>query len=268
MRNKVAIAFLTKYPKQGTLDFAKTVAKQTSFDVYVVVDDMEVVKATHNVTVIQLEDEYCIKNHYFNSNISDKATHIAKNPIAFDKFLFHFCKLNQQYDFVWVFEDDVFIPSVQTIVDLHEKCSAYDLATPNNFAKTDNAMDWHWKHVVDKIQPPYHYSMVCGMGLSKRMLQKIRDYAYTNKTLFYIEVMFNTLAMQSGFSVITPLELKSIVWQGDFGLNEWLLLPNNVFHPLKDIDDHEYYRQTIKKAKEIGYQPVNKLPPFINDLLK
>lgn len=270
MKNKTAIVFLTNIPNKGTIDFAERIAKETNFEVFIVVDnnDVHFDRTTEYVNFIQVRDSVCEEFGYVGCNIDGKSTHIQKKVIAYDKCMFALCEIQFTYfDYFWIFEDDVFIPSIDTIINLDKKYHSYDLVTPNNFEKTNNALDWHWKHIVDKIDPPYYYSMVCAMGISKKMLNEIKEYVETNNKLFYIEAMFNTIAMKSKLSVISPLELKSVVWLGDWGINEWLLLPENVFHPLKSIDEHEYYRTTIQKAKDIGYKPVNKLPPFINELL-
>ena len=84
-----------------------------------------------------------------------------------------------------------------------------------------------------------------------------------NNTLYYHEVMLNTVAMQGDLSVIDAFELKSVVWQGNWGIDEFLLLPNNVFHPMKDLDIHPKLREQIKQYKQSNYKPVNKLPDFL-----
>lgn len=271
MKNKTAIVFLTNLPNKGTIDFAENIDKETNFEVFIVVDnnDVHFDRVINGVDYIQMSDAKCKHLGYAGCNIDGKSTHIQKEVIAYDKCIYALCETYlDMFDYVWIFEDDVFIPCIDTIKNLNEKYGSYDLVTPNNFHRNNNALDWHWKHIVDKIQPPYYFSMVCAMGISRAMLNKIKEYVEEYNQLFYIEVMFNTIAMQNNLSAISPLELKSIVWMGDFGINEWLLLPDNIFHPLKQIDDHDYYRKTIQKAKEIGYKPINKLPPFINELLK
>ena len=79
--------------------------------------------------------------------------------------------------------------------------------------------------------------------------------------------MFNTIAMQNNLKVKDAFELKSIVWLGDWGIDEFLLLPNNLFHPKKDLQSFGFYRNQIEEKKNSKYKPKNKLPNFINDLL-
>jgi hypothetical protein len=271
---KTAIVFLTKTPHANTIKFAKEIQEKTPFEVIIIADDYEYnhqKKTTMGMgsdvpITIQIGDALCVSKGYHHSNING-ATHIKKDPIAMDKFLYLLCE-EWNFDFVWVFEDDVFIPSVDTIINLHRNYCQYDLVTPNNFLKQDTLPDWHWKHIFSKIEPPYYYSMVCAMGLSKAMLDCIKKYVAENGELFYIEAMFNTLAMQNGLEVMDAFELKSIVWQGEWGIDEFLLLPNNVFHPRKDIENHPTLRKQIEGYSAMSeYVPTNKLPPFINELL-
>lgn len=268
---KTAVVFLSKAPSKETLDFAEDIFDKAGnlFDVFVVIDDSDYLlpKASKKYEAFTVEDQCCIDYNYIGCNIAAGQTHINKNIIAWDKFLFLFCEV-LTYDFMWVFEDDVFIPSVDTIVRMNKLYGGYDLVTPNNFAKTDNAMDWHWGHIFNLIGPPYYYSMVCAMGLSKKVLNGIYSYKQDHKKLFHIEAMFNTIAMQNGLKVIDPLELKSIVWEGEWGINEFLLLPNNVFHPKKETSEHPMYRKHIKEYSNNGYVPINMLPQFIKDKMK
>jgi len=266
---KTAVVFLSTQPSKETLEFADEVYDKSKFDVFVVVDDSDYklpyVSSKH--VAYAVDDKECKNYGYIGCNIAKGHTHINKDVIAWDKFLFIFCEILTSYDYIWVFEDDVFIPFVNTIAKLHDNYSSYDLVTPNNFAKTDGVMDWHWKSIMSRIKAPYHYSMVCAMGISKRLLNKVKEYKQKHNCLFHIEAMFNTIAMQNGLSVIDPLELKSIVWMGEWSINEFLLLPNNVFHPKKETQEHPEYRKRILEYSKNGYKPVNMLPQFIKNLM-
>ena len=61
----------------------------------------------------------------------------------------------------------------------------------------------------------------------------------------------------------TPMELKSIVWQGKWGVDEFILLPNNVFRPIKDIKNHQNYRDKIKHLQSINWEATDNLPDFV-----
>jgi hypothetical protein len=268
---KVAIVFLSKTPNKGTLDFASIVAHKTTYDVHVISDDLIDTELNEfkrsKVKVIHITDEECLHSGYINSNIGDNVTHIKKNPIAYDKALYEFAFLNPYYDFVWFLEEDVFVLNASVFTTLTEKYSIHDLVVANNFEKTDNVMDWHWKHIFNKIEPPYYHSMVCACGMSRAMLDTIHDYVSEKNTLFYIESMFNTLAMQRNLTVAEAFELKTIVWLGDWGLDEFVLLPENLFHPIKEPNNHHLLRDAVNGMIHRGYKPKNNLPEFIKLLM-
>jgi hypothetical protein len=250
---KTAIAFLTTTPSDELVSFANDCNE--FFDVVIIADN-ELSKNGYIVT-----DDECIKNNFINSNVAD-ASHIRKNPMAWDKVLYTFCRLKKEYDFVWIFEDDVFIPSVDSIL-LINKYRAFDLVVPNNFLKIGSTPDWHWRTIFKKIKSPYFYSMVCACGMSRNMLNVIDDYVLHNNELFYIESMFNTLAMQNNLDVYTPSEFVTIVWQGEWTENELLQLPNNFFHPMKE--SHNNLREKLLSLRTQGYKPNKSLPKFVQD---
>lgn len=270
MTKNIGVIFLCKSINRQTAEFANKVAKESSYIPFIVVDEWDSDKHFSQgdlFTVVTVSDEHCKKYGYVGCNITGKETHIKKEIIAWDKMLAFFCQGENEIDFAWIFEDDVFIPSVDTIKRLTEKYSNNDLVVPNNFHKSYQANDWHWSHIVDKIGPPYFHSMVAACGMSQRMFDEVKKFVDTKHTLFHIEAMFNTLAMQNKeLSVADPFELKSVVWQGFWGIDEFLLLPDNVFHPVKQQGDenlHEELREDIKDARRSNYQPINNLPDFL-----
>ena len=255
-----AVAFLCKTPHENLVSFAKSVSEVLPFDVFLVIDDNEKTYKFDGIKCFQVKDNECAP--YINASSYKGITSLEKNPNAWDKMFYHFLK-KVEYEFVWVFEEDVFIPSELTLLKLHERYSGFDLVTPNNFKKTDTIKDWHWSYLLDRYQPPFYFSMVSAFGMSRKLMNLLSAFVEKNNTLYYHEVMLNTVAMQGDLSVIDAFELKSVVWQGNWGIDEFLLLPNNVFHPMKDLDIHPKLREQIKQYKQSNYKPVNKLPDFL-----
>jgi hypothetical protein len=258
-----AVVFLCTNLQNEVVKFANQIYKQTDFEVFLIVDSNDKVELKDNLfTIIQYEDSICKDAGYLGCNNKDK-THIQKEVIAWDKFFYAFCNELSDYNFVWVFEEDVFIPSIECIVNINRKYGHYDLVTANNFKKTDNVPDWHWIEIFKKLEPPYYFSMVSACGLSKNLFQEIKKYVEKNKYLVHHEVLLNTLANQSNLKVITAKELKSIVWLGEWGIDEFIRLPDNFFHPRKDIENYSYIRETIAEHILAGYKPKKKLPDFL-----
>ena len=270
---KQAVCFLCKDLNKETYSFGTSIAEKLGVPVYFVVDSSEAnnyeLKNVDNVFIVRIADAVCVGSGFQNCMITGGKvnTVLQKNPISYDKMLYYFCKIELTIDFLFVFEDDVFIPFDSTVKNLLAKYGDFDLVTPNNIKKEDDVMDWHWNSVVDKVDPPYYYSMVSAFGLSRKMLNVINRQVETKGTLFFTEVMFNTLAMQNGLKVTDAFELKSVVWMGNWGINEFLLLPDNVFHPKKDLENFQAYRQEILDKRKTKYKPKNNLPPFIKGLM-
>ena len=89
-----------------------------------------------------------------------------------------------------------------------------------------------------KISLPYYRSMVCAIRCSKKLLDLIFSYALKYKTLFFCEVMFNTIALHNNLNIADIKELKTISWNNVIGQNEINI--NNLYHPIKSIS--EQYR--------------------------
>jgi len=274
-KKTLGIAFLSNVLNTETYYFGMKIQKELGVNVYFINDSPflpEVIIEDDKFNlenIIYVEDSICIDSGYLNCQITGKEVNslVNKTPMANDKMLYYFCEVNTDVDFLFCFEYDVFIPSIEVLRNLINRYNEYDLVVPNNFKRTDNVLDWHWKNIVDKIEPPYYYSMVCAMGISRNLLNCIKSYVTENNTLFFIEAMFNTIAMQNNLKVIDAFELKSIVWMGAWDIDEFLLLPHNLFHPKKNLETFGWYRLEIEKKRNSKYKPKNKLPQFIKDLL-
>ena len=113
---KTAVVFLCRQPNINTIKFAAEVHQNLNLEVLIITDEYYEFLSSElpkGVIIQYIPDNVCINNGYINSNINQNTTHIKKDPIAWDKFLYLFCEEYTKYDFVWVFEDDCFIPSTE-----------------------------------------------------------------------------------------------------------------------------------------------------------
>ncbi len=277
---KPALVILSTEINQSWINFLQHEKLQEHFDTYIVCDSIESFNAynskKHNAynktRVTAIDERVCADAGYKNSMHIPGKTHINKEVVALDKALYYFCELENVHEYVWLIEDDVFIPSVEAMIKLDRKCGPNDLCTTSHKCKTDDVMDWHWPHITEEIgehlNKPWFYSMSCAIRISRYLLTTISDYVRETETLFFNEVIFNTLANIQNMSVFTPTELRSVVWRGEFGLDDFLMLPNNLFHPLKNIDQHTAIRSIINDIRNYGdYTPANKLPNFLKETL-
>ena len=212
--------------------------------------------SSEQIQYINIDDNVCSANGYHNSNLC-----IPKNPSAWDKAFYYFCEINNSFDYVWLIEDDVFIPSIYTISNLDEKYRSGDLLSKSNGVNTDGSIDWYfWNLAIGKHSLPWYCSMACACRLSKHLFSKIKEYVDTNKTLFFIEIMINTIAMSNELSVITPIEFENILPKPPIGNRHRKFIPNSnktiwiqnavndiqinyLYHPWKDIQQHDICRK-------------------------
>ena len=263
---KTALVFLTQKPHINTITFANELVRDLSFDTFIIADEEEQATKSDSVKIEYVSDDICLANGYFGCNLSGVETHIRKKVIAWDKFCYLFCeKYKDKYDFIWVFEEDVFIPYTASVLNLNEAYNHADLVVGNNWKNETKQMDWHWPAIynIDK-KGPYHNSMVSACGISRKVMKEVRKFKEENGQLYHHEAMFNTLAMKAELKVLEVFELLSIVWKGEWGNNEFLLLPDNLFHPVKDIDKHYLMRYKLSESIFKGEEPTeNNLPDFI-----
>ena len=199
-----AICFLTRLPDPVLIEFAHEVqlANNEKLDVYIMVDDncySPPSMSEPSVKFLQISNDEAIEHGYQNSgrvHFVCSGVRAADETvcISWDKALYYFCVVvGSSYDFVWLIEDDVFIPSVNSIEQLTRRSLAcrYDLVTCenriNNIDPFDNE-DWYWYECRDRfhIPLPWYRSLQCASGLSKRMLNEIRKFVEVHKAIGFI----------------------------------------------------------------------------------
>ena len=167
--------------------------------------------------------------------------------MSWDKALLHFTLLQKKHSFVWLVEDDVFIPSVQAFRSLHQLYSnTSDLITAHHDLNLlGDASYWHWPLAVGKFPPPWALSSTNAVGLSRRMLTAAYDVIRWIGEVPFHEYFFNTLAMQLNFNIVKPTELNRIAHVGYTPFEEVSKKPNNFWHPLKNFPTHKQWHEKL-----------------------
>jgi hypothetical protein len=206
------------------------------------------------IQFINIDDNVCYNEGYTNMNYW-----VPKNPSAWDKAMYYFCKIDPSYDYVWFLEDDVFVSSIQAISNMDKNYSEGDLLCKENIINLDGHTDgWtHWAQVLDRHPLPWYISMICACRVSKSLLQKIKEYVDNNHRLFFLEIMLNTIAMHNGLTVVNPIELQKIMASSEVGKRvrrykhgkyTWVqqsidnVQPDYFYHPMKDFALHDKFR--------------------------
>ena len=243
-----ALCFLTTWPDSETIDVALDLAKSASFiDVYIVVDyngtrPLPLLPSTA-VEFLTFNDTVCTQSGFYKSNqLKSK-----QGCLAWDKALYFVTNVARDYSFVWFVESDVFIPSAQAIISLHELYApSHDLVTAESTYNFDGHMGgWpHWRLAPDTLPLPWAKSMVCAMGCSRRLLTVVEEYARCHGHIVYIELIFHTLALQHPeMKVVTPAEMSTIVYRTNYKWENVTARPFNVWHPVKDMKKQATWRR-------------------------
>lgn len=274
---KEAIVFLTKNTTKELSEFADEVADKTKKDVIIVSDEepelcaaAACVSISRNHLEAKCSDSVCRMANLVGCNINSISTHIKKDVIAWDKLFFFFtskfksdaCPIKfDSYDFVWVFEDDVFFRSANQIRIMSLKYKGADLVSRSHVEEIEpKDWDWHWRSIKQAHRGPYFRSMMCACGISRKLLSLIGERAKPFVGLFHIESMLNTIANENNLKVICAKEFSTIVWKADWTLDKMYQLPDNFFHPFKE--SRKEARERLLKMVYDNYSAVEDLPKF------
>jgi len=248
---------LTKTPHLSVLEFIHELNETTNILSYVVVDDNTyIAPQKYKYFILQLDDDICYNSGFKNVNFV-----IKKKITSWDKVLYLLCRTLKNIDFCWIVEDDVFIPSIESVVNMTNKYLDYDLVTSSDEPNTsENRKIWHWKHmptymnrnsktisVDSSIDESYswHKSMSCAIGISRRLLYIINLHCLAYKQLMFLEFLFNTLCHQANLFIKIAPELSTIIWRGKWKIEDFINNKNNWFHPVKNIEEYKEYRELI-----------------------
>ena len=245
-RSTSAVCFLTAIPSPQTIQFARQLARSTSSpDVFILVDNNTFAAPVDDSTTVrylQFNDTVCSETGFWRSG----AFGINKDCSAWDKALFFFASVSVHHHFVWFLEEDVFVPSVQALLSLHELYSTTaDLVAAGIGYNFDGHMEeWvHWPSAPERFAPPWTISMVCAVGCSRRLLSAVDEYARWRGELAFIELLFTTLAFQTPqMKVVTPTELSEIVSMKYHPWEQIQRKPYDWWHPIKDRKQQQEWR--------------------------
>lgn len=250
---KTIIAFLTKSPSNCLIKFAERLS--LFFDIYIIIDDNNY-KCEKNklINLIQIDNDLCKKHSfiYLDTQYNDTSD---KNIYSWEKAIYYFNYINTNFDYVWFIEDDVFIISVNAIINLNNKSKNNDLVCVSNIKGDLNTCKntWLWNYTFIIFEEPAYSSMVCICRLSKKLLiltnLLIQELKNKHKLLFFIyEFFLNTIAMKYNLSIYCPEELSTITFDTKWELDDFKKSKNNFFHPVKTYNLFEDYRDTIQKS--------------------
>ena len=83
--------------------------------------------------------------------------------------------------------------------------------------------------------------MMCAVRVSNKMMNCINNYANKNKTLFFLEALFPTIAIKNNLKLNNPIEFDTIYYRQNFRGEK--VNKNILYHPVKNLNNHISFRQ-------------------------
>lgn len=234
-----ALCLVTFIPNEIYCDFLNSFNK---YKIFVIVDnnnfDLHKFKNNYeNITFIQIKNLKCKLSGYIDTSFT-----LGKLITGWDKALYYFGVEDNNYDFIWFMEDDVFFYNEDTLLNIDNEYIDDDLLS-NKFCKNidGNKNTWHWHRINIRFRPPYYNGMMCAVRFSNKMMQCINKYAKNQNTLFFLEALFPTIAIKNDLKCSNPNELSQIYYRHNFNGED--INKTNIYHPVKDLNNHIDFRK-------------------------
>ena len=108
--------------------------------------------------------------------------------------------------YIWFIEEDVFIPKIDTLINIDKKYSEGDLLCRQNIIYNniqDIAKLYHFQHLIDEavLDFPWAKSMICAIRCSVPLIKCMVEHAEKYGKFYYDEFIFNTIALQNNLSI-------------------------------------------------------------------
>ena len=246
--NNSSICLLCVKPNKIHVDFFNSIS---NYKLFMLCDDNNCNTNIQNIQFIKIDDNECFNNGFKNSNCF-----VSKNPSAWDKLFYYFSKINKNFDYIWILEDDVFVPNNDAFSNLDIKYGNADLLCRSNICNSSKN-EWQLWNTAQNHELPWYSSMVCCCRISNKLFEEIGKYVEEKGELFFIETMINTIANHKKLMVKEVEEFENIIAKASLGNRYrhfsngkiiWMtkdilnLRDNYIYHPVKNIELQEALR--------------------------
>ena len=202
---------MCRVPHKGNILFATDVIQSNMLDVIFITDQPYTPPEDINskIKFIYIEDTVCSNLGF---KYSCKYVSFSKDVVAWDKALYYFGCINTTYDFVWLMEDDIYIPSVTLLCNMTSQYSNNDLVIGKIVHYTDSWSNrWNlWHYIIPLMTKPYACGRVCGIGVSKKFFEVATQFILNKKQIPFIEGFVPTIAVNNQLKIAEVPELIMI----------------------------------------------------------
>lgn len=202
---------MCRKPHKGNLHVASVVIQQGKLDVIFIIDEPYTppLDIDPRIQFIHIDDDTSVKNGFKNSC---KYVSFSKDAVAWDKAFYYFGCNEHPYDFVWLIEDDVYIPSTKVLYDITEKYNIYDVVVGKVINDTGYGNNWHhWKYVKPHMKGPYLSARVCSAGVSRKLFEVAATYIKETQYIPFIERFIPSIAAQNNLKIVEAYEFFGII---------------------------------------------------------
>ena len=235
---KIVVCLLSVNPDPRYYDFLKEIQDKTGYKAFISIDnnDYDISNLDGSIPIIRYENKLC-ENEGYKSTIRWMNGEASSR----DKALYYFNREYHDYDHIWFFEEDVFVPTADCFKKIDDKSGNSDLMCKWNKTIGEFYDIWHWKYVVGQLKGRFDFplarSLICAMRCSKSLMKCVDDYARKYNDLFMDEALFNTLVMKNNLTVENPEEFETIIYRHNWN-EKTVKTKNHLYHPIKNYDYH------------------------------
>lgn len=226
---KKCIALLTNIPNIIWIEFLNNFI---NYDIFFIINSNNInyseiySKKYNKINFIQINNNVCLTKGYINSTYDEKIS-------SFDKALYYFIELNNNYDYVWFINENCFFNSEETLLKLENKYQNEDLL----IIKPIKTQIGIFNKKIRGIIFPYYLSLFFCNRLSKNILSEIKNYLIENLVLNNADILITNLAIKNNYLVENPEEF----------INNYENLINNlnidyIYNNFNDINLHKIIR--------------------------
>ena len=236
-----AIIFLCKVVSQLLVKFANSLKNNSNYfdyDIFIIPDKLFNDQPPSDIQIINIDAKLSEKYGFKGSVL-----YFLDRACARDKALYYFSYLNIEYEWLWFIEEDVFIPTLDTIYKIDKQYDKnVDLLC--NKHMIDNKEFALWKTIPLNIPLPWANCMICAVRISNNLLQKIKEFANQYSFLILDEVLFPTVAIHNNMNIINPPELSGIVYRENWVYKK--IKTDGLYHPIKSLLIQNLLRKNLK----------------------
>ncbi len=267
MQNNKALCVISKDYEETWLEFLN---EFNNYDVYFLIDKNDISYKDHTtfskVKIIQIENQECEKAGYIHAGDIPAYT----SPVlGWDKALYYFGNINNNYEYVWFLEDDVFLKSEYTVKQIDDQNLIEDLLAFNTVEhKLETGEQypniWWWHSIYLKnlnqknsegLKSPFYMSLTFHARLSKTLLTKIKEHASVYNTLYFHEAIIPSICARYNLKYrnldsFNPVSQPSSELPIDSKQLMFTTHKDSFFHPVKNKQEQKQRRLQLRSIEK------------------